>query len=183
MTDQIPQRPRFGELATPEEQRQRMGLPAEAPAEPADPALVPQDAPPGATPRGAASGPTPTGVVVDRIVTIAMLAYGIVNTITAIPILTDPAAFFGVIGIDVVPSDYASHRTAGAVAVGILVVGWMLTTWLAWRRGAKRRSMWWIALLGGVVFTFLSSLVLVVSFLQDPALVDAIMQMQGAVAP
>ncbi|WP_221583989.1 DUF6264 family protein [Microbacterium sp. G2-8] len=169
-------RPQYGQYATPDEQRARGGQTVE-PVEPIDPALIPQDTPIEVAPPRA-SGPR----LADRIVTIALLAYGLFNTLSAIPMFTDPTALLDIMGVDAEVADYAGQRTAGVVAIAVMILGWLATTWLVWRRGSAGKSMWWIALLAGIVFNTIASLMIAIPLVQDPNVFEALMQMQG-IAP
>lgn len=173
MTDgSAPERPRpqYGQYATPEDQLSRGGRPAE----PIDPALIPQD-----TPVEPAPSRPPGRLMADRIVTIALLAYGLFNTLSAIPMFTDPMALLDIMGVDAELTDPAGQRSAGVVAITIVIIGWLATTWLVWRRGSAGKTMWWIALLAGVVFNTVASLIVAIPLVQDPNVFDALMQMQG----
>lgn len=172
-------RPQYGAYASPDQQRAARGLPPEQAPEPVDPALVPQDTPVDERP----AAPAPRGRIIDRVVTVALLAYGLFNTLGAIPLFTDPSALLGLMQVDAQLSDYAGARTAGAVSIGVMVVGWLATTWFVWRRGARGKSMWWIALIAGVVFNLIGSAIVAIALVQDPNVLDALMQAQNLAPP
>ncbi len=144
MTDQ---RPRYGELATPEEQRRAAGLPPldqvviddpAAGAHPAGPMIASAAAQPASGERAAADEASTRRHPVDRLVTIALLAYGLVNVvITAIGYLDLTAVMnqaMSVLGIEGEFTNYAQGRLWGTIAAVVLVVGWVLTAMLAVRR-------------------------------------------------
>ncbi|MTE24349.1 DUF6264 family protein [Microbacterium sp. ZXX196] len=172
-------RPRYGEYASPAEVAARGGVPAE----PIDPALIPRDAPP-AAPAGArparASAPQGGSRLADRVLTVALLAYGLINTLGAIGMFTDPQQLLDLMQIDAELADYAGQRMAGVASIVVMLAGWCATTWWVWRRWAAGRSTWWVALVAGIVFTFVGTLIVSVPLIQDPGVLDALLEMQGA---
>lgn len=176
-------RPRYGAYASPEEQAARSGR--EAPV--VDPALVPRDMPPEApgSPARRPAAPAPQGrsSLADRIVTILLMAIGLYYVLGSIGLYTDPSALADAMRLDVELSDYAGQRGAGIAAVVVMLVGWLATVWFLWRRGARGRSMWWIALLAGVVFNFVGTLIVAIPFAMDPNVMQAFMEMQGIEQP
>lgn len=171
MTDD---RPLYGEYATPEEQRLRAGLPpVEAPVENASPVAV---APPPAVPAAAPAGPFPTAPrprPADRIVTYALLAYGLINVIlTSISYSDLPAVMnqsMDILGIEGEFTNLAQGRLWGTIASIVLVVGWAATAALSVRRLRTGKLTWWVPLVGAVVTTLLASFCLVVPMMGDPA--------------
>jgi hypothetical protein len=187
-------RPQYGEYATPEEQRARIRQPdvtaaldtGQNPDEvAAASAHRPAAGKAGSPGPGADSGdgaPAATaratrGRSIDRIVTIALLAYGFVTMIGAIPAFIDYGTYASnlleTMGVDAELSDPAAGRPWAIAASLVLAFGWMVTAALsAWsmRRG---RLSWWIALTGGVVFTFISGILIVVPLLSDPEVLRA----------
>ncbi len=171
-------RPQYGEYATPEEQRARIARPDAAlvyePApvrdEPAPPAVAVAPAP--------AAPAEPKSRAVDRIVTFALLAYGLVSVISSFPALVDYASYaetmFGLLGVDATLSDPAAGRPWGIAAAIVLAVGWLLTAAVSWIRMRRGRLSWWIPLVGGVVFTFASAMLMLVPLMNDPAVWDAL---------
>lgn len=169
-------RPQFGEYATPEEQRARIRQPDASRVY--EPAPVVESAPI-AAPQPAAAPATakPRPRAVDRIVTFALLAYGLVNVIYTFPALVDFAAYaqrmFDLVGIDATLSDPAAGRPWGIAAALVLAVGWLLTAVLSWLSMRRGRLSWWIPLVGGVVSTFASAMLVLVPLMNDPAVWDA----------
>ncbi|WP_431867099.1 DUF6264 family protein [Microbacterium paraoxydans] len=176
MTDQ---RPRYGELATPEEQRLAAGLPpvAEviAPSAPA-----PSSAP--APPASAAASPVRPHPV-DRFATIALLAYGLVNVVVTglsyldiVPVMNQT---MGMLGIEGEFTNYAAGRTWGTIAAVVLAVGWCVTAALSIRRLRRGRLTWWLPLVGAVITLGIASFCLVVPMMGDPAFIAYLDQATG----
>ena len=159
-------RPQYGEYATPEEQRRLAGLPpldavpvTEVPAEPA---------PEPAAPAGRGN--------VDRIVTIALLAYGLVNVVmTAISYLDLPTVLqqsMQILGIEGDFTNFAQGRLAGAVAAVVLVIGYALTALAAFRRLRAGKKSWWVPLVGAVATMIVVTICIMIPMLGDPAFVQ-----------
>jgi hypothetical protein len=174
-------RPQYGEYATPEEQRARIaqpdvGLvyePAPVRDEPAAPVAAP------VRPAGdAVAADAPRSRPVDRIVTFALLAYGLVNVISSFPALIDYSSYadtmFGLLGVEAELSDPAAGRPWGIAAAIVLAVGWLVTAAVSWMSLRRGRLTWWIPLVGGVVFTFASAMLMLVPIMNDPAVWDAL---------
>lgn len=182
MTDQ---RPRYGELATPEEQRRAAGLPPldqvvvdtvpAGGAHPAGPSSATAAAQPTSGDRARADQAPARRHPVDRLVTIALLAYGLVNVVvTAISYLDLTAVMnqaMSVLGIEGEFTNYAQGRLWGTIAAVVLVVGWVLTAVLAVRRLRRGRIAWWIPVVGAVVTGAVVSVCLAVPMMGDPAFV------------
>ncbi|HWS51904.1 MAG TPA: DUF6264 family protein [Microbacterium sp.] len=175
MTDQ---RPQYGELATPEEQRRAAGLPASdrvdagadgvAPSQGASAALLATGA---ATPRREASS-------VDRIATFVLLGFGLVNVLSSIGGLLDLASTMNrtmeILGIEGEFTALAVARTWGVMATIILIAGYGLTVWLSLRRVKARRRAWWVPLAGFVLTTFVVSVCISVPMFADPAFMQTL---------
>ncbi len=186
--DELRPRPQYGEYATPEEQRARIKQPdltrlLETGQDPdALHGAVPADSPSLATKPPAAKpvgGTMTRGRFADRVVTIALLVYGLVNVVTGIPSMIDYGAYVSTVlslmGVDGELADPAAGRPWGIAAALVLAIGWMLTAYLSWRSLARGRITWWIPLVAGIVFTFVSGVVLMVPIVSDPALWNAIL--------
>ncbi|MCG7414547.1 DUF6264 family protein [Microbacterium aurum] len=166
----LPARPQYGEYATPEQQRAAIREPlpqvpaavATAPAAPAHP--------PTARPTTAAARPTRPA---DRIITVALLAYGLVTVLSAVPQLwhfTDFAqTWMQVAGIDETFTNTAQGDLWGRIGAVVFVVGWVATAVTAWRSLVARRLSWWIPLVGAIVTFVIASICLTVPLLGDPA--------------
>ena len=168
-----PRRPAFGEYATPEEQSRRAGRPLPPPV-----VHVPPTAPPAAPPTAppaevAAERPAHP---VDRMASIALLAYGLWNVITTVIAYLDPSSLMTslmqMMGISGTFSNYGQARTWGIVAGVVLIVGWIATA--AWSVVRLRRGKltWWLPVAGGIVFGMLAAFCLMVPFMADPAVIS-----------
>ncbi|MGP6171020.1 DUF6264 family protein [Microbacterium sp. A196] len=159
-------RPSYGEYATPEEQRRLAGLP------PVDEAPVIQAAP--AAPVQAAPS-APAARPWDRIITIALLAYGVVNVfMTAMSYLDLPALMnqsMEILGIDGEFTNFAQGKTWGAVAAVVLFIGWAITAWLSVRRLRRGKLSWWVPLVGAVVTMIITTICITVPMMNDPAFI------------
>lgn len=161
MTD----RPQFGEYATPEEQRRLAGLPpVDAVAE--ETAVV-------APAPAVAPAAQPRGRRWDRIITIALLAYGVVNVFMSgmsylnLPDLMNQS--MQILGIEGEFTNFAQGRVWGTVAAIVLVVGWVITAWLSMRRLRSGKITWWLPLVGAVVTILIASFCIAVPMMSDPA--------------
>lgn len=172
----FPPRPQYGEYATPEEQRARIRQPDVSAALDAGRVAAPAVAAPAAAAVPAAEAP-PTRRV-DRIITFALLAYGLVTVITAVPSLVDYVAYtdtvFNLIGVNAELADPAAARPWGIAAAVVMAVGWLLTAALSWWSVRRGRLSWWIPVVGGIVFMFASSILMLVPLMSDPAVWEQI---------
>ncbi|WP_149084797.1 MULTISPECIES: DUF6264 family protein [Microbacterium] len=171
MTDQ---RPRYGEIATPEEQRRAAGLPPVA--------EMVETAAPAPTAEPAAEAPARSHPV-DRFATIALLAYGLVNVVVTglsyldiVPVMNQTMAMLGIEGEF---TNYAAGRIWGTVAAVVLAVGWSVTAALSIRRLRRGRLTWWLPLVGAVVTVGIAALCLVVPMMGDPAFIAYLDQAAG----
>ncbi len=177
-------RPRYGEYATPEEQRARIQqpdatfsldageAPASAPETRAQPGLFgppPSGAPQFGAPARAAGTPHP----VDRIVTIALLAYGAINVIFSAVSFFDLSALatqaLQLLGVDAEFTNVDAARVWGPIAAGVLVVGYLLTAVLSIRRLRTGRWTWWVPLVGAAATYIVVYICISVPLLGDPA--------------
>ncbi|HCS61917.1 MAG TPA: hypothetical protein DIW46_11085 [Microbacterium sp.] len=170
----IDQRPQYGEFATPEEQRRLAGLPPldaviNTPAEPVQVA-APDAAP--AKPRRW-----------DRIVTIALLAYGLVNVVTAgMSYLDLPTVMNESMNMLGVPGEFTNFEQGklwGMIAAVLLVIGWVITAWLSVRRLRKGKLTWWLPIVGAAVTMLVVGVCITVPMMGDPAFISYIEGMSG----
>jgi hypothetical protein len=191
MSDQTPDsppRPQYGEYATPEEQRARIRQPApEAATRPGS--VQGTAATAAAHPVSTKARPTQPPLdlstpqsrvrVVDRIVTFALLTYGLVNVVAVIPALLDYSAYadtvFELLKVDATLADPAAGRPWGYAAAIVLAAGWLITAALSWWSIRRGRLTWWIPLLGGIVFTFAAGTLMLVPIMSDPAAWNALL--------
>ncbi len=173
--------PRFGEFASPEEQRSRIQQPEFETLPPA-PGTVP---PAPAEPRHPAFDRTvaaPAGRRIDSIATIGLLLYGMFTVVTSMPRLLDPVAYsetlFAVLGLEGGLSDPAGALPWAIGAVLALVFGWLVTAAVSLRRLRAGRVAFWVPILGGVVFNVVAALLMTVPIMGDPQVLSA-MQSAG----
>jgi hypothetical protein len=181
MSDPNPEeraRPQYGEYATPEEQRARIRQPAHVepivPAPAADPGIP--MGPPSALTAPADDPKADTARrwhPVDRVVTFALLAYGLVNVVTAIPQLVDYAAYtetvFTLLGVDAKLTDPAAGKPWGLAAAIVMALGWLATALVTWWNLRRGRVSWWIPVVGGIVFTLITGTLMLIPLMSDPA--------------
>lgn len=173
MTD----RPQYGEYATPEEQRRLAGLPPmdAAPETPviATPAVV--EAP--------AAPKKPAGRPWDRILTIALLAYGVVNVfMTGMSYLNLPDLMnesMKILGIEGEFTNFEQATVWGTIAAVVLVIGWVLTAWLSMRRLRSGKITWWLPLVGAAVTMLVAAFCITVPMMGDPAFLAYVEGMSG----
>jgi uncharacterized membrane protein YhaH (DUF805 family) len=173
MTDQ---RPQYGELATPEEQRRAAGLPP-----------VAEPSPAAGQPPIASSAPAETAPArshpVDRFVTIGLLAYGLVNVVVSGLSYLDPTRVMSetlaALGVDGEFTNIAQGRLWGTIAAVVLFAGWAITAALSIRRLRRGKLTWWVPLVGAVATIGLASICIVVPMLGDPAFVEYMNSIAG----
>ena len=92
----------------------------------------------------------PAGRPWDRILTIALLAYGVVNVfMTGMSYLNLPDLMnesMKILGIEGEFTNFEQARVWGTVAAIVLVIGWVLTAWLSMRRLRSGKITWWLPL-------------------------------------
>jgi hypothetical protein len=184
-----PQRPRpaYGEYATAEEQAARIRRPEvtaaletgqspDAVAAAAPPAQAPSPAAPPRPTLAQSTAKSPTAAMsrprfVDRVITFALLGYGLFTVVQQIPAAADypqfAATFLGVFGVDEALSDPAGARAWGLAAALTLGVGWLVTFGFAWVNLRAARISFWIPLVGGIVINMVASVLLVAPLMMD----------------
>lgn len=178
-------RPRYGEYATPEEQRARIRVPDPALMDPVPPAAPEQASVPAPVP-AASAGPAPgrrPGRVWDRVLTWALLGYGLFTVLSSVTALMDygafAATFLEILGVDAELADPSAGAGWGIGAAVVLALGWVLTAVLSWFSLRAGRISFWIPLVGGMVFNFASGMLLLVPIMSDPAVWDALIATAG----
>lgn len=165
MSDEPRPHPQYGEYATPEQQRAAIRQPEPGPA-PA--ASVDHPKPPTAPATTVAARPTRTA---DRIITVALLAYGLVTVVGAIPQLVDFSAFaetwMEVAGIEGRFTNTAQGALWGGIGAAVFAIGWLVTAGLAWLSLSRGRVSWWIPLVGAIVTFVIVSFCLIVPLFGD----------------
>lgn len=173
MTDQ---RPQYGEYATPDEQRRLAGLPPLDAAPVAAPVI---DQPAPAEPARSVAKARPW----DRIITIALLAYGLVNVImTGLSYLDLPTVMnesMRILGVEGEFTNFAQGRLWGTIAAVLLVVGWVITAWFSLRRLRSGKLTWWVPLVGAAATMLVVSICITVPMLGDPAFLAYVDGMSG----
>lgn len=177
MTDQ---RPQYGEFATPEEQRRLAGLPpldqvAETPTAMHDQAVAPAPA--------VDSAPTTPPRRWDRIITIALLAYGLVNVfMTGLSYLDLPTVMndsMAILGIPGEFTNFAQAKLWGTIAAALLVTGWVITALFSVRRLRTGKLTWWVPLVGAAVTSLIVAICITAPMMGDPAFISYIDEMSG----
>lgn len=179
-----PERPLYGEYATPEEQRARIRQPdatwALETGQAVSPAATPprQPAPPaGARPPSATAKAAPTrGRLVDRVVTVGLLAYGLFAVVSSFVALADFSTFantwMDTVGIDGEFTNIAQGRLWGTIAAAVFAFGWLVSALISWRMLRRGRITFWVPLVGAVVSYAAVTALLLVPLLGDPAIAD-----------
>ncbi|MFT4220848.1 MAG: DUF6264 family protein [Microbacterium sp.] len=168
-------RPRYGEYATPEEQRARMQQPD--PSLPWESGHAEHQPAPAAAPT-AGNGPVARRRPVDRIVTIALLAYGAINVLFSVPSYFGLEAVIGrtlrMMGMEGEFTNLDAARLWGPVAAIVLVVGYAVTAVLTLRRLRVGALAWWAPLVGAVATYIVVGVCFAVPMLGDPAFIQHI---------
>lgn len=167
--------PQYGEYATPEQQRAAIREPAEQSASVAS-APVPTPQPHPRTVAHATTRAAQPSRTADRIVTFALLVYGLTTVIGAVPQLWNYAAFaqtwMDMAGIDETFTNIAQGDLWGRIGAAVFVFGWLLTAMFSWRSLLRRRLSWWIPLVGAIASFLIVTICLTVPLLGDPAIVS-----------
>lgn len=173
-------RPQYGEYASPEEQRARIAHPEVTEALDTGQAPEASTAAPAPSPRAT---PVTGWRLADRIATIALLAYGLVNVAVTAPRLFDFAAFandyFTMLGVDATYTNDGAGAVWGPVAAVTYVAGFVVTALIAWRRLRSGRIAFWVPLVGAIITTTLVGICVAVPLVGDPAFVDAVQKLSG----
>lgn len=161
--------PRYGEIASPEEQRAAAGLPPLGASE-VRPVATDADAP------AAPATGTVRGSSVDRFVTIALLAYGLLTVITSglsyLDLATVINQAMGILGVDGEFTNFAQGKLWGTAAAIVLAGGWVATAFLSLRRLRTGKRTWWVPIVGAVCTSLLVSICIAVPMMGDPAFIE-----------
>lgn len=116
------------------------------------------------------------GRLVDRIVTIALLVYGLLNVALSVPrmfALAEGAdGYLGLLGMDEPLADSRAASLWGAVAAIVFIAGWAATAWLSWRMLQRGRIAFWVPLAGAVVSSVLAATCILIPTIADPAFLE-----------
>ena len=178
-------RPQYGEYATPEEQRARIQQPnatwsletgqAVGPAGGGQVHPVTPGTPDGA-PAAASTAPMTRARGADRAVTLALLALGALNVILTAVTYFDLAGLanqaFSIIGIPGEFTNVDSARLWGPIAAVALIVGFVITAFLAWRSLQVGRISWWIPVVGAILTYIVVYVCIAIPLFGDPAFME-----------
>ena len=188
-----PERPQYGEYATPEEVAEARGpLPVE-PTDPVSRLAAPISHPvsgraakPGSHPApGLRSAPPPRGAPVaarhprqaNNLITVLLLVFGVWNTATSIPSYLDFGAVLTqgleVTGYGTVTFGAAAH-TAGIVLLVISCLVLIAAVGVSLRLIRSGRRSIWVPVVAGAVYLVASLAVMTVVVANTPALVDVL---------
>jgi hypothetical protein len=172
-------RPQYGEYATPEEQRARIRRPEVT--EALDAGVAPQPEQPAPTATAPSPGARPGGLRGprwDRIVTGALLAYGLVSTVSTIVQLLDFPRYAEsaatILGVDATYTNLQAGYVWGAAAAFVYGVGWLVTAVLTWRRLKRGRVAFWIPIAGFVATALVAGICVTLALVGDPQFMTAI---------
>lgn len=160
--------PQYGEYATPEQQRASIREPVR------EAMSVPVAPSPAAPTPDVAAPPARRPGTVDRIVTVLLLIFGLVNVASSVPALLDydgyVASFLDALGVDGALADPAAGAPWGIAAALVLVVG--LVAAAALSRASLRRGhiSFWIPLVAAVVVNLVAAFLAIVPIVGDAAL-------------
>ncbi|MDX2375797.1 DUF6264 family protein [Microbacterium sp. LRZ72] len=182
--------PQFGEYATPEQQRERIQQPDASWA--IDSGNAPDDAERTAPAAAVAADErrepagrviSPRTRMVDRVLTIGLLVYGLFTVLTTIPALTDYGTYsetlLEMLGVDAEVADPAAGQPWAIAAALVLGLGWLITAAASWGWLRRGHMSFWIPLVGGVLFTAISSVLLIVPLMNDPDVWNALVGVIG----
>jgi CHASE2 domain-containing sensor protein len=128
---------------------------------------------PSAPSTSALSRPLTGWRLADRIVTLGLLAYGLVNVIaTSVQLFSFEQyanTILGLFGVDQAFTNVAQGQLWGTVAGIAMIVGWLLTAALTWRQLRRGRIAFWIPVAGALVVSIAVSIFITVPILNDPA--------------
>ncbi len=110
----------------------------------------------------------------DRVVTFALLAYGLFTVVGAAPQLWHFTEFaqtaLDVAGIDATFTNTAQGDVWGPVGAIVYIVGWLVTAVLSWMSIMRGRVSWWIPLVGAILTSVAVTVCLTIPLFGDPAL-------------
>ncbi|CAN5251461.1 hypothetical protein BH09ACT3_BH09ACT3_12910 [soil metagenome] len=170
MTEERP-RPQYGEYATPEQQRAAGGAPV----------------PHGRAPEPTTPAPGPPSAVVqprpwDRILSIALLAFGLYNVITGVVQFRDLGAMLNqVYELQGVGSYTETALTAalGTVIVVSQVVIFLVTLTITMSLLRRAKLAFWVPLVGGALAGVIVMVSLLVLMGSDPAFIAYVNEMSA----
>lgn len=200
-------RPAYGAYATPEEVAQARGmtieeyrkylasLTAPTPAATASTTTAARTAAPFAAAKSAPAAPatapgTPAAAAarpahpVDRIVTFALLAFGLVTVITSTPGLLALADGLNTVFEQYGIGEYTQGQLAASLGLTAVVVQaslWLFTAWASFASLRRNRITWWIPVVGGALAVIVVLVVSMVALLADPGFAEYVSSQQSLV--
>lgn len=178
-------RPQYGEYATPEQLAAARGLTLEqmqdqitpprvaVPADSAAPAAATAAAP--AAQSADAAAPAQKRRLVDRAVTIGLLAFGLFYTLLNIP------GFLAMSETMQLSYDFMGYgefratdlaATLGVVAAVLQVAIWLVTASVSFAMMKRGRAAWWVAVAGGMVALIAFAVISTIILSGDPTFVE-----------
>ncbi|QAY60948.1 hypothetical protein ET475_13755 [Microbacterium protaetiae] len=179
MSDSTPRperpRPQYGEYASAQEQRARIRTPLYD--EPVAASPTPAPVRPALTPpaRWASSDAQKTAArqSVNRMITIALLAYGAFEVVRSVFGFLDPTAtydaLYRMIGVPGSFSATSAVQPWLTISLVVLIGGYLVTALVSVLAMRAGRRSWWIPLVGAVVTYAVVSVLLTVPVYGDPA--------------
>jgi hypothetical protein len=169
MTDR--ERPQYGEYASPQEQAKAR---ARSGAEPGPPvtARPPSSA---AAPSSGNGRARPLAGTVDRLLTVFLLAFGLVYLLSGTASYLDLAVAMEAVYAQFGIGDYTPQPQTQAIGIAIVAgqaVIWLVSAVWAYRRLRAGRMAWWVPVLGAVVTFVVSVILLGTLLLGDPAFLE-----------
>jgi hypothetical protein len=116
----------------------------------------------------------------DRLVTMMLLGFGLVNVVLQIPAYLDIASFadqwMKLMGIPGTFTATSSSQTWGTVAAILFGLGYVVTLLLSLRRLRRGKVTWWLPLVGAVVTSIAAGICVLVPIMNDPAVASYLQQ-------
>ncbi len=182
MTEEPRPQPEYGQYATPQEQAKAVAkslptpaiaTPATAPTHQRNPQqTIPQrNAARPARPLGQRNPPAAARRP-DRLVTLMLLAVGLGYALSQIPGNLSLAQVFDQLYKQMGIGSYEVTSATAVIGVVLIIaqlIVWVLTAFWAFRRIRAGRPSWWIPVLGAVVSVAVSSALMAVLLMADPA--------------
>jgi hypothetical protein len=181
MSNEETPRPRaqYGEYASPEEQQRARGIlePTSGAGHHDSHAGVHLPAAPAAYPAAPQAGAVPRKSThpVDRVVTLVLLAVGLLLLLNGIPgYLALPGAMqmvYDQLGAGTYPAS-AVAANLGVTALVVQAIIWVATAASSWASMRRGKLAWWIALVGGAL-SFIATIVIVsIALFADPGFIN-----------
>lgn len=141
------------------------------------PHYQPPEPPVEATPVPAPAVP---GRTWDRVLTFALLAFGLYTVISSFIAFTQLPATLDAVFAQLGVGDFTSDAAANAVGLAANIIQpiiWVIVAWLSWRSLQTGRVTFWIPLAGGVLANLIVGILVGVVMAGDPAYLEYYTQM------